>query len=426
MSTDYDLALSFIHSTLKFGSKPGLERTRQLCRLLGDPQDKLKFIHVAGTNGKGSTVTMIASALQCQGLTVGKYTSPFIYDFRERIEVNNQKIAKGALADLTAKVKAACQQMDEHPTEFELVTALAFLYFVQCKCDVVVLEVGLGGRFDATNIIKDPIASVICSISMDHMSVLGDTVEKIAFEKCGIIKPFRPVILYPQNTQTVIDVVKAQCTKNNSDLYIPDISQLNIMSSGPVNEFCYKGLNYSLSLRGTHQIYNALTALTTLEVVKDYATFTITSDNIVKGINMALLPARFELFSKSPKIFIDAGHNKDGIDSLVNALKKERDVEKLTFIFGMLKDKPYQYAIEKLALLSDMFICVTPDSPRALSAFDMCNISKLYCKESYGFDSALPAVKLALENNKKHGGTIVVCGSFYVIEKVVKELKELL
>ena len=424
MTDDYESALGFIHSTLKFGSKPGLERIAELCRRLGNPQDKLKFVHVAGTNGKGSTVTMIASALELSGLRVGKYTSPYIYDFRERIEVNGQKISEDAVIRLTQKVRDVCLSMDEHPTEFELVTALAFLYYVEQKCDIVVLEVGLGGRFDATNIIKDPLVSVICSISMDHMAVLGDTVTKIAYEKCGIIKPGRPAVLYPKNPESVIEVVRQQCKEKGSKLYIPDLSLLKDKSIGPKNEFSYKGLNFNLSLRGRHQIYNALTAVTALEVLDKTTDFVVSDNNIVTGINNAMLPARFELFCKNPKIYIDAGHNKEGIDSLVGALNNEADTGPLTFIFGMLRDKPYQYAIQKLASMADMFICVTPDSPRALSAFDMCNISKLYCEKCYGFDAALPAVKAALKNQADTYGSIVICGSFYVIDKVVKELKE--
>lgn len=413
---NYQEAEQFIHMTQNFGSRPGLSRVTELCARLGNPQDDLKFVHVAGTNGKGSTVTMIACALEDAGYTVGKYTSPYVYDFRERIEVNGQMIEKQELADITEAVKAECESMEDHPTEFELVTAIAFIYFKQRKCDYVVLEVGMGGRLDATNIIKSPLVSVICSISLDHVQILGDTEEKIAFEKAGIIKDGRPCVVYPLNSDAVKGVFKKVCKERNSDITLPDTSKLSIKSDASNKvRFEYEKIEYSPALLGRHQIYNSLTAIEALKVLG------IASEHIQSGIARAQVHGRYEVISEKPRIILDAGHNQSGIEALLKAIKNDRRITKLTVIFGMLKDKAYQYAIRELASIADKMVCVTPDSPRALSAFDMKNISEMFCQKSYGFDDAGEAVKCALK--EKDGRTILICGSFYVIDKVVKELK---
>lgn len=415
---NYEQAENFIHKTLNFGSRPGLERITELCHRLGDPQNDLKFIHVAGTNGKGSTVTMIACALEDAGYTVGKYTSPYVYDFRERIEVNGKMIEKDELAQITAAVENECNKMSDHPTEFEVVTAIGFLYFKQRKCDYVVLEVGLGGRLDATNIITSPLASVICSISLDHVDILGDTEEKIAYEKAGIIKKGCPCIIYPDNSEPVNDVFAQKCKETNSDLYMADISKLTVLDTkNGKNAFEYKGAVYNTTLFGAHQIYNALNAITALEVLG------VKQDYIVSGVNRANAHARFETIHNNPRIIVDAGHNKDGVEQLLRTINNDATIKNITVIFGMLKDKAYQFAIREIASIAKRMICLKPDSPRALSSYDMKNIASMYCDECYGYDSAEDAVDTALKHLEKDE-TLLVCGSFYLIEKVVKELNK--
>lgn len=414
---NYEQAEQFIHKTLNFGSRPGLERITELCQRLGNPQNDLKIIHVAGTNGKGSTVTMISCALEDAGYTVGKYTSPYIYDFRERIEINGKMIEKDELASVTETVKNECDKMDDHPTEFEIVTAIAFVYFKQKKCDYAVLEVGLGGRLDATNIICSPLVSVICSISLDHIQILGDTEEKIAFEKSGIIKENSKCVAYPLNSESVTEVFKKVCKDKKTELILPDLDKFKIKSTANnKNSFVYKSSNYQLTMLGRHQMYNALTAITALETIG------IDTEHIISGVNRANVHGRYEIISEKPRIIVDAGHNKSGIESLLKAVKNDKKIKKITIVFGMLKDKAYQYAIRELASIADKMICVTPDSPRALSAYDMKNIAEMFCANSYGFDSAEEAVRLALSD--KDGRTILVCGSFYIIDKVVKEINK--
>lgn len=411
---NYDEAMAFIHKTQNFGSRLGLERMRELCALLGDPQERLKFIHVAGTNGKGSTVTMIACALEDAGYTVGKYTSPYVYDFRERIEVNGAMIGKDELAALTERVAAACGKMEDHPTEFETVTAIAFLYYLERKCDFVVLEVGLGGRLDATNVISAPVCSVICSISLDHTHILGDTVEKIAAEKAGIIKEGRPCVAYPANPPEVIRVFERVCKERGSELIIPQSGGVSANTDGTFS-FTRDGVRFTPSLKGRHQAYNAMTALEALKCAgtdEKYAQ---------SGIARAALHGRYETICEKPLTIVDAGHNPSGVDSLLKTLKSDRRVKSPTLIFGMLADKDYAYAIRALADVAARMVCVTPDSPRALPAEKAAEVASMFCGDVTAFEDTEDAVREALRG--LGGSTLVICGSFYVIDKTVKELE---
>ncbi len=417
---DYNKALQFIHGTNNFSAKPGLSRIAELCNKLGNPQNNLKFIHVAGTNGKGSTVTMIACALEDAGFKVGKFTSPYVFDFRERIEINGHMIEKDELVKHTKTVMDIAEQMNEKPTEFEIVTAIGFLYFKDQNCDYVVLEVGLGGKFDATNIIEKPEVSVICSISLDHTHILGETEEKIATEKAGIIKADCPCVIYCQNSEKVTQVFKDTCKYLGSPLYTANTQNLKTLTSkDDKNAFDYNGMRFNMTLLGKHQIYNALNAICALEVLK------IDSKHIISGINRAKAHARYEVISQKPRVIVDAGHNRDGIEQLLKTLKTDKKVGDITVIFGMVKDKAYQYAIREIASVAKTMICLKPDSPRALSSFDMKNIAEMFCTDCHAYENPTDAVTHAVKKAGKTG-TILVCGSFYIIENVVKELNILL
>ncbi len=413
---NYQEALAFIHKKNNFSASPGLERMRELCKLLENPQDGLKFIHVAGTNGKGSTVTMIACALEDAGYRVGKFTSPFIYEFRERIEINGKMITEAELCAVTEKVAAACAEAKEQPTEFEIVTAIAFLYYKEQGCDYVVLETGLGGRLDATNVIRDPLVSVICSISLDHTQILGSTEEAIAFEKAGIIKKDCPCAVYPANSEQVTNIFKDICRQRHAFFHKPDISKLNIKST--LNNKCtfeYKGVKYSPAMLGKYQIYNALTAICALEILN------IDSQFIASGIGRARALGRYEIISQKPRIILDVGHNPGGIESLKKSLKNDKKIKNLTVIFGVLKDKNYPFAIREVASAANKIICITPDSPRAMSAAETAQIAELFCSDCYACDDIRDAVQRALSGLGE--GTLLICGSFFIIGKTVKELK---
>lgn len=416
----YEQALQFIHNRNAHSVTPGLHRITALLEQLGNPQKGLPFLHIAGTNGKGSTATMLASVLKEAGYKTGCFTSPFIFDFRERFAINGSMIEKEALASLAERVKNACHALEEQPNEFEVVTAIGMLWFKEQNCDIVVLETGLGGRYDATNVIEEPLAAVICSISLDHTAFLGDTIEQIAFEKAGIIKKNRPLILYAANPPEAIEVIRKQAEQRNAPFIMGKPAAGECRQDGC--SFTYKGTDYALSLRGTHQINNAVTAIETLYALKNEGTISFTEEQLKKGLLNAYIPSRLDCICQKPYIFVDGGHNKEGIDSLVAAMDQMKELQQPVIIFGMMKDKPYQYAIQKLAMRAKAFLCVSPHLPRAMTAFDLKNIADLYCDDCVACESYQEAAKLAKE---KCGNAILVAGSLYMAGDMTKELKKL-
>jgi len=415
---NYEQALTFIHNRKVHGSAPGLHRIEALLEKLGNPHKGLPFLHIAGTNGKGSTATMIAAALQESGRKVGLFTSPFIYDFRERFSINGQMIAKEQLAAITEQVQAAetalLSEGTEQPTEFEIVTAIGFLYFKEENCDIAVLEVGMGGRFDATNVIEAPLASVICSISLDHTEILGDTVEKIAFEKAGIIKENCPVVVYKSNSEEAIAVIQEQATAKNAPMILCKATEL-LATDLEGTRFLYKNKEYSTALRGAHQADNAATAIEALQLLN------CDEDAIKAGLKAAYIPSRLEPICRKPLIFTDGGHNKDGIDTLLKAIDTMEELKKPTVIFAMMKDKPYQYAVRQLASRAKAFITVQPPLPRAMTAYDLKNIADLFCDDCTDCKTYEQAAELALQK----GAPILIAGSLYMVGDMANTIKNL-
>lgn len=413
----YRQAIDYIHSRKVHSAQPGLDRIAALLEKLGKPQKGLLFLHIAGTNGKGSTATMLAAVLQKAGYKTGLFTSPFIYDFRERYRVDGEMISRETLALLTERVQKAAEGMEL--TEFELVTAIGMLFFRESGCQITVLEVGLGGRFDATNVIEAPLASVICSISLDHTEYLGDTVEQIAFEKAGIIKKGCPVVLYNSNPEAAVQVIRDRCAQLNAPLTVGGQAEL-LRSDEAGNRFIYKGTEYTVSLRGPHQVNNAITVIETLEQIK--SRFPYTEEQLKAGLREAYIPSRLECIHKEPYIFIDGGHNKEGIDSLLRAMDTMEELKEPVIIFAMMKDKPYQYAVQKLAMRAKAFLTVQPPVPRAMTAFDLKNMADLFCDDCVACDSYEQAAGLAKE---KCGSSILVAGSLYMAGDMANELKKL-
>ncbi len=408
---NYEQSLEFIHSLERFGSKPGTERIAELCNALGNPQDKLKLIHIAGTNGKGSVSAMLSAVLQSAGYRTGTYVSPYITDFRERIQVNGEFIAKDELADLTEKVKKIWQQMpdDDKPTEFEFITAAAFDYFLHKSCDVVVLETGLGGRFDATNVIKEPICSVITSIGIDHTEVLGDTIEKIAAEKCGIIKPHCPVITGCGGK--ALEVIQNRCTTSDSPLFTVERSQVtDIKSDANGTEFNYCGENYKLSLCGEYQAFNAACAV---KVIKECFP-DVDSKTLKYGLEKAFLPARFEIISTDPLVILDGTHNPAGAEALARSLFKIK-AENLTAIIGVMSDKDADAVLSLLSPLISEAICVTvPHNKRSMTAVRLCEKAKVI----FGKARAVMTIDDALQAAKDSGNGVLICGSLYLASAI--------
>ncbi|MGE4284132.1 MAG: folylpolyglutamate synthase/dihydrofolate synthase family protein [Clostridia bacterium] len=427
---NYEEALEYIHGTLKFGSKLGLENIRILLELMGNPQKKLKFIHIAGTNGKGSTTAMVTQILIEAGYKVGMYTSPYIEEFTERIQVSGRQIDKQHLADITEQVKAYIQIMVEqghnHPTEFEIVTAIAFQYYYDLQCDYVVLEVGLGGRFDATNIIEEALVSVITSISMDHMEWLGDTLEKIAYEKGGIIKKNGLAVLYPEQESDVKAIIAGTCLEKNAELIQVDSSFKEIVSETLEGiKFHYKELrNLRLNLLGSHQVLNAITAITVVDILNRRYHLEIMEEHIRKGLEKVRWPGRLEVLSVKPLFIVDGAHNVSGITALAEALEKYGSQRNITLIIGMLRDKEYERCLDIIAPKANRIITTTPINPRAVSAEELGRIANRYCNEVFEENDIREAIKRGI-CNRDSNDLICCCGSLYLIAHIRKIFKKI-
>lgn len=381
---NYKEAIKYISDTYKFGSKLGLDNITKLTELLGNPQEKYKIIHVAGTNGKGSTSNMIHDVLVKCGYNVGLFISPFLQEFNERIQINKNRIGNDDLARITGIVKEKIDIMlsegYNHPTEFEVVTAIGFKYFEEQNIDFLVLEVGLGGRFDATNVIKHPLISVITSISYDHMEYLGDTLEKIAFEKAGIIKENSNVVIYPQD-KNIIDVIKEQAYKKNSKVYETNKNDIEIINSTiegqkllyKNNELCNLK-EFEISLLGEHQVYNCLCVLKTLELLEQM-NYNISKNAIIDGLKNCKFAGRFEIIKHNPIILLDGGHNIDGIEYFSKAIKRYFKDKKIILFYGMLKDKYPEKIIKFLLDISKEIYTLTPNNPkRAMDCKELRNL----------------------------------------------------
>ncbi len=424
---DYKEAINYIHGSLKFGIKLGLENMTVLLELLGNPHKRLKFIHIAGTNGKGSTAAFITSILTHAGYRVGTFTSPYIQRFNERIKIDGEDIEESDLARLTGKVKAKVDLMVErgsnHPTEFEIVTAVALLHYFEKSCDIVVLEVGLGGRFDSTNIIDTPLAAVITTINYDHMNILGNTLPKIAYEKAGIIKENTDVIAYPQ-TEEVLHVLQEACENTGSRLNVADFGTIVLKDfSIDGQEFDYKGYkNLRIKLIGEYQLKNAALAVDAAELLNSKG-LKISQDAVRTGLFETTWPGRFEVVSKRPLILIDGAHNEEGAKVLADSLRKYFPHKKKLFIMGVLKDKDYKSLIEAVAPIASGFITVRPHNDRALDSRELAAVLKNYCANVVEGDTIKEAVKAAVDRWTED---IVICafGSLYYIGEVRELLSD--
>ena len=375
---NYEQAMEYIHAVQWAGHKPGLTRTRTLLAALGDPHKKLQFVHVAGTNGKGSTAAMLASCLQAAGYRVGLYTSPFINRFNERIQINGQQIPDEALVALVEQVKPAADAMEDVPTEFEIITALGMLYFAQQQCDIVVLEVGLGGTLDSTNVIEKPACAVITALGMDHVKELGPTLADIAAAKAGIIKPGCPVVSYggAPEADAVLRRVAAQ---QHAPLTEVDFAKLQI-TGGDLDAvtFSFDGLDgVRLPLIGSYQPRNAALAITALRVLRQQG-WNIPESAIRTGLEQVSWPGRFELLRHSPAFVLDGSHNAHGMRATVQSLKDRFPGQKFVFLVSIMADKDVDEMLALLAPLAERFVTVTAHNPRAMPAQTLAEHIRAY------------------------------------------------
>ena len=410
-------AIEYIHSVCWKGSVPGLGRTQALLEKMGNPEKKLKFVHIAGTNGKGSTAAMTASILRKAGYRTGLYTSPYIYRFHERMQVDGMEITDEELTAVTEYVKPLAQSLKETPTEFELVCCIAFEYFVRKGCDIVVLEVGMGGAFDATNVIETPEVAVITNIGLDHTEVLGDTLEKIAQTKSGIFKDNGHAVVY-RGTPSVEAVFERVCAERNTALVKADFASLKLKKhslDGQVFD-CGDRKDLVLPLLGDHQLHNASVVLSVADTLKQIG-WNISEQNIRDGLRDVQWPGRFDIVSRSPLFIIDGGHNPQCIEALVKNIEDYLKDRKVIAITGVLADKDYADMYVPVMPYIHKFVCITPPNPRKLEAMELAKYLREKGADAVGSETIEDGVKLALREAGADG--VILCfGSLYSIGSI--------
>lgn len=420
----------------------GLTRIRRLMHLLGNPQQQLRFVHIAGTNGKGSTAAYIHSILCSAGYKTGLFTSPYIINFEERIRINDASIPLNVLHDIGLRVRDAAlrvqQECNEHPTEFELITAAALLYFAQERCDIVVLEVGLGGRLDSTNVISTPDVAVITRIGLDHMALLGSTCEEIAYEKAGIIKDGGHVVAWNDENASVNKVFQDACRTHHATLIMPSfeqvqclgITELSVPYENVMQRFSYQGERYETHLLGSYQPYNAVLAIEAARVLRSRG-FTIPQTALHEGIASARWLGRFDVHSTCNEwrcVVCDGGHNPQGARALAQSIDRAFPHTKCVFVMSVLADKNYEAMIDALLDYACLWVCVTPPSSRALSAHDACacvsrkaherNATFSVC-EAHSYDDAITIIQ---NSAASQGVPVIFFGSLYALKDTYNSL----
>ena len=421
----YREAVDYIHSVVWKGSRPGLSRITELLSLLGNPQDALRFIHIAGTNGKGSTSAMTESILREAGYRTGLFVSPYIKSFNERICFCGKPIENDALAAVTATVKPFADSMADAPTEFELITAIGLLYFKQMHCDIVVLETGMGGRLDSTNVIKDPLATVITGIALDHTEFLGDTIEKIAKEKAGIIKPHAPVI-FGGRDKAARAVIEDAAKEADAPFVAAEDTPMTVRSTdlcGTVLDWgAYKNLH--LPLLGTYQPQNLATVLALFSVLPTRG-ISVDEDTLREGLAKVKWRGRFERVSQKPLIICDGAHNPEGIAAAAEGIRTYFPDQKVLLLTAVMADKDYRGMVEVLSPLAEEVFTLTPNNPRALSAADFAAVWQAYGVPATGFDTVDAAVGAAVAAASVSGKPLFSLGSLYMYAEVTEALEML-
>lgn len=423
-------ALQYIEDVTKIkGSVLGLESIKELCMRLGNPQNRLKFVHIAGTNGKGSTLSFISTILKESGYKVGRYISPTIRDYRERFQINGKMIAQTAFAAYIEQIKAVCDGMVSdglgHPTAFEIETAIAFMYFADKACDVVVLETGLGGLEDATNIVTTTVLSVITTVSMDHMQFLGDTLPKITKQKCGIIKPDTQVLSGIQKPEA-LEVVEETAREVGAQLHILDVSEISKIKYGVGKQsFCLNKLKYEISLIGVWQIENAALAVKAAHILKNQCGFDrITDAKIQKGLLVTTWPARFQIVNKKPLFIIDGAHNEDAALRLRQSIDTYFPDRNKIYIMGMFRDKEVEKVVGTIAGDGVMVLTTqAPNNPRALTSVELAEIVRKVNPRVSCCDSVEEAIEFATSMAQKDD-VIIACGSLAYLGRIIDNFEQ--
>lgn len=413
-------AIEALHALPRMGQgAPGLARMQNLCDHLGNPEKELQCIHIAGTNGKGSLAAMTSSILTAAGYKTGLTISPYVVDFRERFQIDGEMIPPRTLANLTEKVLDAIDAIEaeggEKPVEFEAVTALAFLWFAREKCDLVVLETGLGGRCDATNVVPHKLVAAITKIGYDHMEVLGDTLDKIAAEKAGIIKEGTVVVNYPDQPAEAMGPILTAAAEAHTSIITPDKDDLTLLRGKRLeNRIDYGGYRAALGLPGTHQANHAAMAVEiALALWREFG-YDISDDAILQGLADARMPARIEVLRRHPLLLLDGCHNLDGAKMLAATLTRADFEENLVGVLGVLADKDYKDMLSDLAPCFAKIYTVTPNCPRALSAEELQKEARFHT-DAEAADSVADAIRKAVDYADENNlAGVVVCGSLYL------------
>lgn len=416
----YEETLTYIHKISSLGSKPGLSRITELCRRLGDPQNALRCIHITGTNGKGSTAAYLTSILLAAGYHVGTFTSPFVKCFNERIALDGKMISNARLAAAASAVKAAADGMEDPPTEFELITAIGFLVFKEEACDVVILEVGMGGRFDATNIIKDPLCAVITGVALDHEKFLGHTLAEIAGEKAGIIKEGRPLVCADLAADAKA-VVVAEAERLHAPTRFVDPQKIRILShtldglSAEVD-----GTRYDTSLLGVYQAKNLALAAAVADVLCKTCGLSISPRAVRDGISAAKWRARFEILEREPLVIFDGGHNPEGVRAAVDTLHA-LGISRVHLLTGLLADKDYPQMADIAAEVCVRVFTVSVSNPRRLPAKDLADLYRAHGKDAAAFDDIAAAKSAAKAAAAADGVPLLILGSLYLYKDIAEE-----
>lgn len=407
----YSEAVNYIHSFLKFGVKLGLERMRALLEALGNPQNEMKFLHIAGTNGKGTTSTMLSNILIDAGFKTGLFTSPYVFDFCERIRINGENIPQDDLADIISRIKPVVERLNKDGveiTEFELITAAGLLYFKEQGCEYAVMEVGLGGRFDATNTIPAPEVAVITSISLDHMAVLGDTVEQIAFEKCGIIKEGCKVVTTSLQNPYALKVIRNSVRDKRASLTVAKYDNVTILNESiGGTDIEYKKNRYHIPLVGRHQVENALGVIEAAKCIDG-----VSEKNIENGIKNTVIRGRMEMIDEST--LIDGGHNEECAEALAKVIKQYLSDRKITAVIGMMADKDCEKYLADILPLCESVVFTMPHNPRSETPENLTKIAKKYINNI----SIENEPEMAYYKTKEHADFTLVCGSFYMLSDI--------
>ena len=419
----YKQALSYIHSVSWKGSVPGLSRITELCRRLGEPQKSLRFVHVAGTNGKGSTSAMIASVLRAAGYRVGLFTSPYVLDFCERIMIDGEPISHDALCRATEAVRPHADAMADAPTEFELITAIAFVCFAEAKCDAVVLECGMGGRLDSTNVIERPEVSVITNVALDHTQILGDTVEKIAAKKAGIVKD-APCVLGKAGRGAAA-VIAAKCAEHGVPLACASraVRLTDVRPSREGISFRRGKNELFIPLCGLYQITNVHTVLAALDVLRDRG-WSVPDEAVRNGLRAVVWRARFERLSESPIVIFDGAHNPDGAATCAATFARLYAGERAILVSGVMADKDHSALAAIFAPLFERAYTAAPDNPRALAAEAWASDFRAAGCEAVACESVADAVRRAVAEARRTGAVVLCAGSLYMYAEVVAALGE--